>query len=117
MSATGQAIERITFTGNYNISPALSQDGRWMAYISRVGGAFKLHLMEIETGSIRELTNSVADENPSFAPNSKLVIYATQEQGREALMTSTLDGKVKARLSGQNGDIREPDWGPFLNRN
>ena len=117
MSATGQAIERITFTGNYNISPALSQDGRWMAYISRVGGAFKLHLMEIETGNIRELTNSVADENPSFAPNSKLVIYATQEQGREALMTSTLDGKVKARLSGQNGDIREPDWGPFLNRN
>jgi TolB protein len=29
-------------------------------------------------------------------------------------MTSTLDGKIKARLAGQNGDIREPDWGPFL---
>jgi len=30
-------------------------------------------------------------------------------------MTTTLDGKVKARLTGQNGDIREPNWGPFLN--
>jgi TolB protein len=114
MSATGQGIERVTYTGTYNISPALSPDGRWMAYISRVGGAFKLFLMELETGNLRELTNSAADESPSFAPNSKLLMYATQQQGREALMTSTLDGKVKARLSGQSGDIREPDWGPFL---
>ena len=28
-------------------------------------------------------------------------------------MTSTLDGKLKARLAGQNGNIREPDWGPY----
>jgi TolB protein len=28
-------------------------------------------------------------------------------------MTSTLDGKIKARLAGQGGDIREPAWGPF----
>jgi TolB protein len=27
-------------------------------------------------------------------------------------MTSTLDGKIKARLAGKSGDIREPDWGP-----
>jgi TolB protein len=115
MSPSGQNIERVTFSGSYNISPALSPDGRWMAYISRVGGAFKLFLLEIETGIVRELTNTAADENPSFSPNSKLLIYATQQQGREALMTTTLDGKVKARLSGQSGDIREPDWGPFFN--
>lgn len=114
MSASGQGIERVTFTGSYNISPALSPDGRWMAYISRVGSVFKLYLMEIETGVHRELTTTTADESPSFAPNSKLLIYATQQQGREALMTTTLDGKVKARLSGQSGDIREPDWGPFF---
>jgi TolB protein len=114
MSASGQGIERVTFSGTYNISPALSPDGRWMAYISRVGGAFKLFLLELGTGNLRELTTTSADENPSFAPNSKLLMYATQQQGREALMTTTLDGKVKARLSGQSGDIREPDWGPFF---
>ena len=113
VSTTGQGIERVTFTGTYNISPAISPDGRWMAYISRVGGAFKLHLMDIAGGSVRSLTDTSADESPSFAPNGKLVVYATQQQGREALMTTTLDGKVKARLNGQNGDIREPDWGPF----
>lgn len=115
VAVTGQGVERVTFTGTYNISPSISQDGRWMAYISRIGGAFKLHLMDILSGNVRVLSDTVADESPSFAPNSKLVVYATQVQGREALMTTTLDGKVKARLSGQNGDIREPNWGPFLN--
>jgi len=115
VDVTGQRVERVTFTGTYNISPTVSPDGRWMAYISRIGGAFKLHMMELESGNVRAMSDTSADESPSFAPNGKMVVYATQVQGREALMTTTLDGKVKARLSGQNGDIREPDWGPFLN--
>jgi TolB protein len=113
MSPSGGSAQRVTFTGSYNISPALSQDGRWMAYISRVGGAFKLHLMDLGSGAVSAITDTSADENPSFSPNSRLILYATQQQGREALMTSTLDGKIKARLSGASGDIREPDWGPF----
>jgi TolB protein len=113
VAATGQGVERVTFTGAYNISPAISSDGRWMAYISRVGGAFKLHVMALASGEVKAIAETTSDESPSFSPNGKLLVYATQQQGREALMTSTLDGKVKARLNGQNGDIREPDWGPF----
>jgi TolB protein len=111
MPVSGGNAERVTFTGTYNISPSLSPDGRWLAYVSRVNGAFKLHVMELSTGVSNAITETTADENPSFSPNSRLIIYATQQQGREALMTTTLDGKIKARLAGQNGDIREPDWG------
>jgi len=113
-TASGQGVERVTFTGTYNISPVISQDGRWLAYISRVGGAYRLHLMNLAEGSVIAITDSAADESPSFSPNGKMLVYATQQQGREALMTTTLDGKVKARLSGQQGDIREPHWGPFF---
>lgn len=113
MSSTGGNAERVTFTGNYNISPAISPDGRWLAYISRVGGAFKLHVMDIASGAVNAITDTATDESPSFAPNSRMIVYASQGQGREALMTTTLDGKIKARLNGQTGDIREPDWGPF----
>lgn len=111
--AAGGGAERVTFTGSYNISPALSPDGNAMAYVSRVNGAFKLHVMELASGTVRAITDTSADENPSFAPNSRLIVYATQQQGRESLMTTTLDGRIKARLAGQGGDIREPDWGPF----
>ena len=113
MGVTGSSAERVTFTGGYNISPALSPDGRWLAYISRVNGAFKLHVMELASGNVNAITDTVADESPSFSPNSRLLVYATSVQGREALMTTTLDGKIKARLAGQSGDIRESDWGPF----
>lgn len=113
MTSTGGNAERVTFTGTYNISPSLSPDGKWLAYISRVSGAFKLHVMDLATGSTTAITDTVADENPSFSPNGRLIIYATQQQGREALMTTTVDGKIKARLAGQSGDIREPDWGPM----
>ena len=109
----GGSAERVTFSGNYNISPSISPDGKWLAFISRVGGAFKLHVMDLASGAVNAITDTTADENPSFAPNSRLLVYATQQQGREALMTTTLDGKIKARLAGQAGDIREPDWGSF----
>jgi TolB protein len=113
MTASGGSAERVTFSGSYNISPVISPDGRLMAYISRVNGAFKLHVMELSNGVVSSVTDTSADESPSFSPNSRLIVYATQFQGREALMTTTLDGKLKARLAGQNGDIREPAWGPF----
>lgn len=113
MTASGGGVERVTFNGSYNISPAISPDGRWLAYVSRVGGAFKLQVMELANGTVNQITDTTADESPSFAPNSRLIVYATRQQGREALMTTTLDGKIKARLSGASGDIREPDWGPF----
>ena len=114
IAASGGNAERITFSGSYNISPTLSPDGRWLAYISRVAGAFKLHIQDLSTGQAMGLTETMADENPSFAPNGRMIIYATQQQGREALMTTTIDGKVKARLAGQSGDLREPDWGPLI---
>ena len=112
MPVQGGPAERVTFSGTYNISPAVSPDGRWLAYVSRTGGAFRLHLMELSSGQVTALTDTSADERPSFAPNSRLLVYATVFQGRESLMTTTLDGRIKARLAGQGGDIREPHWGP-----
>lgn len=114
MPAQGGPANRVTFNGTYNISPAISPDGRWLAYISRIGGAFKLHVMDVNSGNATAITDTVKDERPSFAANSRLIVYATQSEGREALTTTTLDGRIKARLSGQVGDIREPHWGPFF---
>ncbi len=112
MPAQGGPAERVTFNGSYNISPSPSPDGRWLAYVSRVGGQFKLQVMDLSTGQSSAITDTSADERPNFAPNSRLIVYATLSQGREALMTTTVDGRIKARLAGQGGDIREPDWGP-----
>jgi TolB protein len=70
--------------------------------------------MELASGTVTALTDSAADESPSFAPNSRMIIYATRDKGQEALMTTSVDGRIKTRLAGSQGDIREPEWGPFL---
>ncbi len=114
MSSSGGSATRVTFSGNYNISPTVSPDGKWLAYISRTGGGYKLFVMDLSTGAAKAITDTNADEKPSFAANSKLIVYATKFQGREALMTTTIDGRV-SKLGGVGGDIREPAWAPMSN--
>ena len=113
MPAGGGSVERVTFSGNYNISPAISPDGRTMAYITRNGNVFRLMTMELASGKTQALTDTNDDESPSFAPNSRLIIYATRADGRDVLMTTTLDGRIKTRLLSTGVDVREPVWGPY----
>lgn len=113
IAASGGAAERVTFQGSYNISPAISPDGRTLAYIARAGNAFRLTVMDLPSGAVRTLSDTNDDESPSFAPNGRLICYATRQQGRDVLMTTTLDGKLKTRLLSSGADLREPAWGPF----
>jgi TolB protein len=112
MGINGANVERVTFSGNYNISPTLSPDGKSLAFVSRVSGGFKLHVLDLGSGVVSPITDTLADEKPSFAPNGRMLLYATEQQGKEALMMTTVDGKVRARLAGPDGDIRQPQWGP-----
>lgn len=112
-SVTGAAVERITYNGSYNISPAISPDGRTLAYISRQGNAFKLYVHDLAGGTPQAVSDTSDDESPSFAPNGRLVIYASRSQGRDVLMTTTIDGRIRARLVSSTADVREPAWGPF----
>ncbi|QAZ41323.1 Tol-Pal system protein TolB [Methylibium sp. Pch-M] len=111
--AGGGNAERVSFGGSYNISPAISPDGRTMAYISRDGGAFRVQVMDLASGTARAVSDTKDDESPSFAPNGRLIIYATRDGGRDVLMTTTTDGKIKARLVSTQADVREPVWGPY----
>ena len=112
-AVAGGPAERVTFNGNYNISPAISPDGRTLAYVSREGNAFRLYTLDLASGATLALTDTADDESPSFAPNGRLIIYAARAQGRDVLMTTTLDGKIKARLVSTTADVREPVWGPY----
>ncbi len=113
MPSGGGAAERVTFDGAYNISPSVSPDGRHLAYVTRQGNAFRLALLELDSGAVRLLTDTSDDERPSFAPNGRLIVYATRADRTDVLMTTTLDGRIKSRLVSSGSDVREPAWGPF----
>ncbi|MEC5399368.1 Tol-Pal system beta propeller repeat protein TolB [Uliginosibacterium sp. H1] len=110
---SGGAAQRVTFSGNYNVSPRISADGKYLAVITRGDGGFQLAVQDLATSQVQILTTSSKDESPSFAPNGRYLLYATDAGGRGVLSVSSRDGQIKQRLSQQQGDVREPAWGPF----
>lgn len=112
VSVNGGTAQRVTFQGSYNVSPRLSSDGKSLAYISRNEGRFQVAIMDLATRQSTVLTNSSRDESPSFAPNGRMILYATESGGRGVLSAVSSDGRIKQRLSIQASDVREPAWGP-----
>jgi TolB protein len=111
---SGGNAERVTFEGSYNVTPRPSPDGKSLAFIARNGGRFQLALMDLATKQTQILTDSAKDESPSFAPNGRMILYATEIAGRGVLAAVSSDGRVKQKLSVQAADVREPAWGPLV---
>jgi TolB protein len=113
MGAGGGDAQRVSFEGNYNVSPRPSADGKTLAFITRREGRFQLAAMDLANRQVQVLTDSNKDESPSFAPNSRMILIATETGGRGVLSAVSSDGRIKQRLSVAAGDVREPAWGPF----
>ncbi len=113
-ATSGGATQRVTFEGSYNVTPRISPDGKNMVFVSRTGGRFQVTIMDLATRQTQILTDSGKDESPSFAPNGRMILYASEVGGRGVLAAVSTDGRVKQRLSGLAGNVREPAWGPFL---
>ncbi|MEN3296089.1 MAG: TolB protein [Burkholderiales bacterium] len=114
MSVSGGDAQRVTFNGSYNISPRVSPDGKTLAYVSRRDGRFQLYALDLANGQEQRLSDTAKDESPSFAPNGRYIMYATETGRRGTLAVVSVDGRVKHRLTTQAGDVREPTWGPFM---
>lgn len=116
MPAGGGAAQRVTFDGSYNVSPQHSPDGKSFTFIQRSNGRFNVAVQDFATGQVQVLTDGGIDESPSFAPNSKIILYATQVGGRGILAAVSSDGRVKQRFTADIGDAREPAWSPVVNK-
>ena len=114
MPTEGGYAERMTFEGKNNFSPRYSPDGNSFVFMHSNGGQFYIATQDFKTMRLQVLTDVGWEKKPSFAPNGKLVLFATEHLGRGILATVSSDGRVKQKMIPQQGDIREPMWGPFL---
>ena len=113
VNADGGRAERVTFEGSYNASADISPDGRNMAMLHAVNGKFHIAIQDLQTGAVQVLTDTTADESPSFAPNGRMILYATEQKGRGVLAAVSVDGRIKQRLGESGSAVREPAWSPF----
>jgi TolB protein len=114
MSADGGAVQRMTFGQGNNFSPRYSPDGKGFVYAHFTNGKFYIAAQDFQTGQLEILTAGGWEKKPSFAPNGKLILFASEARGRGILATVSSDGRVQQHMFTQHGDAREPVWGPHL---
>ena len=110
----GGAPERLTFDGSYNVSPRYAPDGKSFVFIQRTSGRFNVATQDFASKQTQSLTENGIDESPTFAPNGRIILYATEIRGRGILAAVSSDGRVRQRFSAAAGDVREPAWGPLI---
>jgi len=112
MPVKGGPAERMTFGEGANFSPRYSPDGKGFVFNHRISGKFYIAMQDFQTGQMELLTEGGWEKKPSFAPNGKLIMFASEARERGILATVSSDGRVKQRMFTRSGDAREPVWGP-----
>jgi TolB protein len=114
MPVEGGAAQRLTFAAGTSYSPRHSPDGKSFVFAHLTGGKFFISVQDFQTGQMETLTEGGWEKKPSYAPNGKLILFASEARGRGILATVSSDGRVKQHMFTLSGDAREPVWGPHL---
>lgn len=93
--------------------PAVSPDGRTIAFASERDGNLELYVANAATGRVLRLTkNRIDDRAPAWSPDGRLLAWQTGKPGAHDIAVMAADGSRKRRLAGGPADDVEPAWSP-----
>ena len=122
----------MTFTAKYNddYSPAISPDGKWVAFASNRLQNAELYLIDLADGSLRQLTHTdeLDEYMPVFSPDGKSIAFATErtrggmmlppvqasgsDPSRASIYLMDIDGRNQRPLVDAEGADRAPVFSP-----
>lgn len=105
---------RIEFSGMEEIlNPTWSPDGRSIAFSALSGGVTDLYVCDLETETLRRLTDDVfGDIHPAWSPDGRSIAFVT-ERFNTHLPTLSIGAYQLALLDLASGEIRRVETFPY----
>jgi TolB protein len=114
MKADGSGQRRVSMNGSYNTTPAWSpaKGQRVIAYTTRDGSNFDIVTLDLATSKMTRITqNEGSNEEPSFAPNGRVLAFSSARKGGAGIYIANADGSGNAKRV-YKGSVTSIDWGP-----
>lgn len=98
----------------YSTSPDWSPTAPRIAYHARLNGGYQLVTIDADGGRGRLLTSSGRNEDPSWAPDGRHLVFSSDRDGGGLFVLDTVTGRVRQLVRGRGLGL--PDWSPPLAR-
>lgn len=103
----GSIVGKITNgpLGAMNVEPAVSPDGRKIAFSSDRGGAPMIYIMNIDGSNLKRVTHTgVYNSTPSWSPDGNKIAFAGQDSDHFDIFVVNADGTGMIRLTSAKKD-------------
>jgi TolB protein len=108
-------LARLTENAWDDITPALSPDGKWLAYASNQNSYWDLYMLELTNGNIIRMTDTPEyDASPSWSPDGEFLAYESYQKGFLGIfIRSVTDSSQVYALTQDSATDISPAWSPL----
>ena len=109
MNPDGSGQTRLTDLSGIDFVPAVSADGTRVAFMHED----RLYVMNADGSCVKQITfAAVGDDNPSWSPDGKKLVYQSDPFGSQDVFVVNADGSGQRRLTTSRAADRDPAWSP-----